>query len=133
MGIKLDSVISSTLHEAYQNYKKQTVTIDISGTVPNGGAVYSDTVTLDRDRTRADVYHTASLDGNYRLTNQADALAGFAVPAVSTQQPLTVLEYSGNELEVGVYITNTSGAPEPLVTQTLTFYVVEYHAPISAL
>ena len=137
MGIRLDSVINSTLHESYQNYKTvQSADIVISGTLPASGQKYTDTVTLDRDRTRADVYYTSDYSGvQNRLVCANEAVNNqlFQPTASTTQSASTVIEYSGNDLEVGLFISNTSGGNESLTTQTLKFYIIQYHAPITAL
>lgn len=133
MSIQLDKVVMSTLHEAYKNYNTQSVDVVISGTVAAGGEKFSETLTLSRGGTRADVFYVPSGGsgaGQKFLASESvvlQSLTGYAYTGTS------VVKYSGNTLEVGAWLSNPTGSPAAVSTQTYSFFVVEYDAPITAL
>jgi hypothetical protein len=132
--MRLDKIIMSNSHESYKNYTTQVVEVTVSGTIPSGGKEFTTTVSLDRDRTRCDVYYVNSESPTAKLlANSSPVLYVFSEAPATTQRGYAVLEYTGQSLKVGVYVTNTSGGNESSTTQTLTFYVVQYQAPITAL
>jgi hypothetical protein len=124
-SLKLDKVILSSLFESYKNNQTTTVDVVVSGLVPAGGKEFSATVALERSGNRADVYHTNTSYVGRRNTNSG-------VPVTITGSGgSSVIEYSGTSLKVGVYAY--TGASHTPTTQTFTFTIVEYTAPISGL
>ena len=133
MGIKLDKVVMSTLHESYKNYKTESIDIEISGSIPAGGTSFTHTFTLDRSGTRADVFYV----------NDSGSNAGEKIWAAQSIRNLsitgwphtanTVVKYSGDTVEVGVFLFNPTAGVVAVSTQTYTFSVVQYDAPISEL
>lgn len=132
----LDKVSYSSLSGTYLNYKSLTQNVTISGSVSAGGGVatFDANFSFDRTRTRADTYIT--LNG-YKVVVNSTKLAYYSPGYITYQyagaETLSVYVFYGDptSIQVEFFITNNSGSPISLVTQTAVVEVVLYDAPFA--
>ena len=135
MQIRLDQVVLSSFHEAYQNYDNplpQNIVI-ASTPLANGGVrTFSVTIPYSRANTRADVYATSS---SYKtlLSGSGRAAASVIYTYASSEIAWFNVIYSSGEITVTLTISNNTGGSITPVAQTISISVVQYQAPITAV
>jgi len=132
MGLRLDKVLFSTLHESYKNYDTVSGSIAISGSIANGAtANFTAVLPYTRTGTRADVY----LDGHSIkvLANAGDRATSDVYQFVSSETFATKVIYSTTDITVTISIFNGTGGSINLTSQTITVSAVLYDAPITAI
>jgi hypothetical protein len=133
MGIKLDKVVHSTLHEAYKNYATSTGTIAVLADTIAAGATnnYSTSITYTRAGTIAHIF-VENTTRKY-LANGGSRIAGAVYTPISTETASILVEYSASNITVTLSIFNGTGAPITLTAQNITATSVQYDAPIIAI
>lgn len=131
-SVRIDKVDFTTLFEAPQNYLTSTAAINISGSVGAGATEnFTGVIAYSRSGTRADIY----LDGNSVkvMANAGSRAAGDAYQFKSSETFSVLVSYSTTDITVTLSISNGTGSPIALNTQTITASAVLYDMPITAV
>lgn len=135
-SVRLDKVVFSTFHEAYTNYATQTGVITVANTGIANATSRDQSVSIPYTRggTRADIYVEGSLTGYKTMANAGTRSAASVVYQFAGLEVATLyIQYSSSVIEVGLRITNNTGATINPPAQTITVTVVQYDAPITSL
>lgn len=133
-SIRLDRVVFSTLHEAYQNYGTGSDDIVVAATPLADGSSRTISVVIPYERggTRADIYATR---GSVRtlVSTGGRAAASAVYNFKSTEIVRFDTTYGASSITVALVITNDTGSSVTPNAQTITIDVVKYDAPISSI
>ncbi len=126
MSIHIDKVLMTSAFESYKNYAEYTFDITTSGSIPVNGIEFTHQLVYDRQGTITEVYYKLSTNTYWRpmsvLARATDsANVGYITP---------FLNYAGNSLTVGMFVTNFGASPYTATTETWNFVVKVFDAPV---
>lgn len=133
--IKPDNVQFCSFIDTYYNYATKTGNIVVSGSVPAVSVLtFRTLITMTSTNTRADVYLKNLNTGIKKPMDNGERITPYqyAASEVVRQYVIYVSNVAAPYVEVGITITNTTGAPIVLTTQTLEASAVMYLVPIVA-
>lgn len=132
LSVKLDKVISSSLHESFKNYATLTDDIVVAATsLPNGSTRnISVVIPYDRAGTTADIYATRS-SVRTLVSTGGRAAATAVYNFKSTETVSLTATYSTSDITVTLSITNNTGGAITPNAQTITISMVQYDSPIT--
>lgn len=128
MGVRLDDVLMSSLHESFKNYKTFTGSIVVSGSIPTTGKDFSLDIPYDRPGSIADIYLSKQGSNLKRAVSASYELSEFTDP--NLQGNIYVL-YSPGMITVNISIANLDVVAHTPTTQTFNISAEIFDAPIA--
>lgn len=130
-NIRLDDVILSSFHEAFKNREKKTASVVLSGTVPAFNALqFTTDIAITRDQAVFEVYYQRSGAYSRRIANNSVILRDLTW--ASGNANISVYNPSANVLRIEIFVSNNTGAPAALSSQTYDFTIYVFDTPFSA-
>lgn len=126
--VRLDNILLTSLVDCYINYKTDDVNITISGSVASLATMtFTGSIPYQYSNTRADIYITNLGTGQRMLFSNGARILPFTYTGaeIATKKA----EYDGANLNFTVAVTNNTGGPIVLTTQTLKMSAVFYKVP----
>lgn len=133
--IRIDRVIFSSYHEAYQNYDNpapQNIVVATTSLANGATRNISVTIPYTRANTRADVYATRG-DVKTLVSVGGRAAASSIYQFVSNEIATFDVRYTSTDITVILSITNNTGSSINPIAQTIAISVVQYQAPIAPI
>ena len=124
--VRLDRVLMSSLHESFKEYDVQTTSITISGTIPNGGRSFSQTLSFARTGTIADIYYRKQ-GGTFK--RPVSNLRRIPEYTGATNAEISV-RYTDTSITIEIFVVNF-GSSYTAPTETYDFEVKLFDAPIT--
>ncbi len=128
-SIRLDDVILSSFHEAFKNREKKTASVVLSGTVPAFDALqFTTDIAITRDQAVFEVYYQRSGSYPRRIASNSILLRDLTWGGDAN---IVVKNPSANVLRIDIFVSNSTGAPVALSSQTYDFVVYVFDTPFS--
>lgn len=129
-SIKLDSVILSSFHEAFSNREVKTSAIVLSGTVPAFSALtFTTDIAITRNQAVFEVFYKRSGAYSRRIANNSIILRDLTWGSGNAN--ISVYNPSANVLRIELSVSNSTGAPVVLASQTYDFTIYVFDTPFS--
>lgn len=126
--IRPDSVILTSLIEAYQNFETLTSTMSISGTIANGGGDnFIVVLSATRSNVIGDIYATNQNTGKKMLLNAGNIHHPYQ--AISTETDAHSISLNDSVITITLSIDNFTGGDITLVDQVWDITAVLYEVP----
>lgn len=131
-SVKLDKVITSSLHESFKNYETSTDDIVVAATSLANGASRTISVVIPYTRagTTADIYATRGTTKTI-VSGGGRSAASAVYSFISTETATLDAFYDASNITVSLTITNNTGGSITPTAQTITISVVQYDSPIT--
>ena len=128
MGVRIDRILMSSLHESFKNYKSETKQIVISGAVPPGGKDFGTSFSYSRAGTIADIYISKVGTNSKRLASYGFRVYEFIDADLVAN---IYLQYTPSTILVNIYVANPDVISHTPTTQTFDIQAVIFDAPIA--
>lgn len=129
MAVRLDKVLMSSLHESFKNYQTTVSPIVVSGSIPTIGKTFFVEIPYTRAGSIADIYVHKQGTNYKRSVNYAWRLDEFVGVPFDVDAGIYVL-YSPGIIRVEIFVSNSTGAPYGVTTQTFDIEAVIFDAPL---